>query len=61
MGKVVGPASSDIGSSLIALQGAIERADFRDEDERRIFLKHWRDTLDESLRQKLLTWRANRV
>lgn len=56
-GPIVGP--SDVGSLLIMYQDAIERLDFRSDQERREFTQHIGKTCAESLRQSLLTWRAN--
>jgi len=49
------------GRVIIALQGALERGDFRNEQERKEFCQHLSKTMSESMRQKLLTWRANRL
>ena len=49
------------GRVLIALQGALENGDFRSEQEREEFCQHLARTMPESMRQKLLTWRANKI
>lgn len=49
------------GRVIIALQGALENGDFRSEQEREEFCQHLAKTMGESMRQKLLTWRANRI
>jgi len=52
---------SDIGSSTIALDDALRRADFRSEQEQREFCQHLCKTMEEKVRQQLLTWRANKI
>lgn len=53
--------STDVGSLIIQLQGAVEGLDFRSDDERRVFLQQYGKHLPEKLRQCLLTWRANQM
>jgi hypothetical protein len=53
--------SNDIGRATIALDGALRKADFRDEADRHAFIDYLIKGMDENLRQRLLTWRANRV
>ena len=53
--------ASSIGRIIIAVQGAMEQGDFRSDQECHEFASHLVDTMPEALRQKLLTWRANRI
>jgi hypothetical protein len=49
------------GRVIIAVQGALEGGDFRSEQERDEFCQHLAKNMRESLRQQLLTWRANNL
>lgn len=54
-------APSQHGNVIIALQGALENSDFRSEQERTEFCQHLAKGMNEAMRQKLLTWRSNRL
>lgn len=63
-GKVPAPRTDprrEIGSLLIRVQGVMGELDFRDDKEQAEFAAHMNATLQESWRQGLLTWRANRM
>lgn len=51
---------SSIGSTIIAMQDAMERTEFRSDQEASEFSQYLVKTTRESLRQKLGVWRSNR-
>lgn len=53
--------SRDIGRATIALDAALRKADFHGEDDRHAFINYLVKGMDENMRQRLLTFRANRV
>lgn len=63
-GKIPAPATDprrEIGNLLIRVQGVMGELDFRSDTEAAEFAAYMNATLDESWRQRLLTWRANRL
>lgn len=51
--------SSPIGRLLIAIEGAVQNLQFDSDSEREEYLDDLSRTLQEQLRQNLLTWRSN--
>lgn len=49
------------GRVIIATQDALCRGDFRSQHERDEFCQYLAQTMQENMRQRLLTWRANRL
>jgi hypothetical protein len=52
---------SDIGRVIIATEAAIRKLGFRSDEERQAFCETVCKSVDEHMRQKLLTFRSNRV
>lgn len=46
---------------MLAIQDAMERADFRGDQEANEFVQYFCRVANEDLRQRILTWRANRA
>lgn len=54
-------SGTELGRALIAVEGALRKLGFRDEDERRAFVDSLCKSVDKDMRHKLLTFRVNRV
>ena len=52
---------SSTGRIIIAIQDAMERADFRSDQEANEFAQYFCRVAPENLRQTILTWRHNRL
>lgn len=52
--------ASDLGRTIIVLQGAVDSQVFEDDTERDEYLAHFRGRLRETMRQDILTWRNNK-